>query len=469
MNSIKYITICIGTAIMLSSCAVGKKYSRPESNIPGEYREPITVTGDSVMLPWKTFFKDPKLIVLIEKALEKNKDVSVAMLSQQQLELSFKQAKLGLLPTADLSIGAGRNYLSKNSLNGSLSEQFTGEKFMDDYNLLFSLSWEVDIWGKTKMRKEGAHAEFFMQKENLSALKTRIIVQVAQAYYNLLALDEQLKVAEQNVLLSSETLTMINLQFNSAQVNSLAVEQAKAQKKTAELLIPQAKQHIAAQENALSILCGEYPDSIERTAGMEDYGLEQLFPDGIPANLLSRRPDLKAAEYAVVSANANAGLSKAAMYPTFSLTPSIGMNSFKFNNWFDLPGSLVKNLAGNIAQPVFQKKALKTQYEIAKIEVEKNAEIYRQSIMNAVGEVSDAMVKAKYADERIRLVTEKKVSLDKAVKDASLLYKSGMATYLEVILAQNNSLQNDIEVISIKKEKYDALTELYRALGGGTE
>lgn len=467
--SINNIIYGVGVATLLSSCSVSKKYSRPELETPQNYRNTVEMTSDTISLPYKTFFKDAHLIALIDKALDQNKDISVAMMSLRQLDLSYKQAKLGLLPTADLSISAARNYLSKTSLNGSLSEQFTGNQYMDDYSATLTISWEADIWGKVAMQKESARANFFMQRENLLALRTRIVSQVAQAYYNLITLDEQLKVASRNIALSDTTLQIIKLQFKSAQTNSLAVNQAEAQKKTAELLVLLAKQNIAIQEHALSILCGSFPDSITRASTMETTPFAESFPIGVPADMLSRRPDVRAAEYAVVVANAGTGLAKAQMYPSLRLTPSIGTNSFQFENWFDLPGSLVKNIAGNITQPIFQNKKLKTAYEIAKIEQEKSAEQFRLAVMTAVSEVSDALAKRQYANQRITLIEQKKITLQKAVNDAMLLYRSGMATYLEVIIAQNNSLQNDLEAITIQKERFDAQTDLYRALGGGAE
>lgn len=463
------IYLLLGTALYLSSCAVGRKYSRPEIETPVVYRQQISVTGDTVLLPWKTFFQDPKLVALINQAMVKNMDVSVAMLNLEQVNLSYKQAKLGLIPSLDLAIGASRNFPSKNSLNGSLNQQFTGERYLDDFNASLSLSWEADIWGKVKMQKEGAKANYLMQKENLAALRTRIYAQVAQSYNNLITLDEQLKVAERNTALSDSTLKMIRIQFKSAQVNSLAVAQAEAQKKTAELLVPLTKQNIEVQENALSILCGKFPDQIERASSRADLVHTELFQTGVPASLLSRRPDVKAAEYAVMAANANTGLAKAAMFPAFSLTPSVGMNSFKFNNWFALPGSLAKNFAANIAQPIFRKKELRTAYEIAQLEQQKSAEQFRLSVMTAVGEVSDALVKSKFAQERSLLVDEKRAALEKAGRDAMLLFKSGMATYLEVILAQNNSLQNELERTEIKRDQFNAIIDLYRSLGGGVE
>lgn len=463
------IYLFLAAGLYLSSCAVGKKYSRPELEVPEQYRQRINVTGDTVLLPWKTFFQDPKLVQLIDQAMQKNKDVAVAVLNLDQVELSYKQAKLGLIPSLDLAIGASRSFPSKNSLNGSLNEQFTGERYLDNFDATLSLSWEADIWGKVKMQKAAAKANYFRQKENLAALKTRIVAQVAQSYNNLITLDEQLKVAQKNAALSDSTLRMIKLQFRSAQVNSLAVNQAEAQKKTAELLVPLTKQNIEVQENALSILCGNFPDNIKRAESRVELIKTRLFPTGVPANLLSRRPDVKAAEFAVISANANSGLSKAAMYPALSLTPSVGMNAFKFTNWFDLPGSLTKNFAANLAQPILRKKELRTAYEIAKIEQQKAVETFRLSVMTAVGEVSDALVKSKYADERSKLVNEKRAALEKASRDATLLFKSGMTTYLEVIVAQNNSLQNELEQTEINRDQFNAVIDLYRSLGGGVE
>ncbi|MFQ6601817.1 efflux transporter outer membrane subunit [Flavobacterium sp. C3NV] len=469
MSVLYKIGISLFAGVLLTSCVVGKKYSRTDLNAPEKYREEITLTGDTILHPWKSYYKDPMLVSLIEKALVKNNEVLIAMKSMEQLDLTYKQAKLSLLPTLDFDAGASRSYQSKNSLNGSLSAQFTSKDYLDDYSANLRLSWEADIWGKAAMQKRDAKAGYFAQKENLSALKTRIIVQVAQSYYNLLGLDEQLKIAQKNIDLSNSTLSMMQMQYNSGLISSLALYQTEAQKKTAELLVPLAEANIAVQENALQILCGEYPDSITRAGNLDAAELNVALPSGVPAALLSRRPDVKAAEYAVMSANAKTGLAKATMYPTLSLSPSIGINSFEFDTWFNFPGSVTKTIAANLVQPIFKKRQLRTAYEIAILEQEKAVVQFKQSFITAVGEVSDAMSKLKNADKRMELATEKSVSLDKATHDANLLYKSGMATYLEVIVAQNSALQNDLDVVAIKLEKLNAAINLYRALGGGVE
>ena len=469
MKVVYNIGISLFTGMVLTSCVVGKKYSRADLNAPEKYREDITLTGDTILHPWKSYYKDPMLVSLIEKALVKNNEVLIAMKSMEQLDLTYKQAKLSLLPTLDFDAGASRSYQSKNSLNGSLSAQFIGKDYMDDYSANLRLSWEADIWGKAAMQKRDAKAGYFAQKENLSALKTRIIVQVAQSYYNLLGLDEQLKIAQKNIDLSNSTLIMMQMQYQSGLISSLALYQTEAQKKTAELLVPLAEANIAVQENALQILCGEYPDSITRSGNLDVAELNVTLSSGVPVSLLSRRPDVKAAEYAVMSANAKTGLAKATMYPTLSLSPSIGINSFEFDTWFNFPGSVTKTIAANLVQPIFKKRQLRTAYEIAVLEQEKAVFQFKQSFIVAVGEVSDAMSKLKNADKRMELATEKSVSLDKATHDANLLYKSGMATYLEVIVAQNSALQNDLDVVAIKLEKLNAAINLYRALGGGVE
>ncbi|WP_276875342.1 efflux transporter outer membrane subunit [Chryseobacterium joostei] len=467
--NIKNFLISGAMASVLVSCAVGKSYTRTDLQVPETYRESVQVTGDTVVLPWKTFFKDPKLIGLIDKALTRNNEVNVALKNIEQLNLVYKQAKLSLMPTLDFTAGANRSWASTNTLNGSLNEQFVGTKYMDDFSAALRLSWEIDIWGKAKMQKESAAAEYFAQKENLNAVKSRIIVQVAQAYYNLISLDEQLKIAEQNIELSNNTLKMMDLQFKAGQINSLAVQQSEAQKKTAELLIPLAKQNISVQENALSILCGEYPAKIEREGNLKMMIPENKLSQGLPAQLLSRRPDLKVAEFNVISLNAKTGLAKAAMYPSISLSPQIGVNSNKFSSWFDIPGSITKAVAANLAAPIFQKKELKTAYETALIEQEKAAINFKQSVMTAVGEVSDAMAKSQGSSERLQLLEQRTAILDKGINDALKLYKSGMATYLEVITAQNNKLQNDLEAINVTLERLNAEVDLYRALGGGAE
>lgn len=451
----------------IASCNVSKPILKNEVNLPDNYKNVQALASDSIRLSWKSFFKDPILDNLIDSALQHNLDVVTALKNMEQLDLAYKQSKLSLMPTLNGTAGANRQWPSKNSLNGSLSETFIGKPYMDDYSVNLALTWEVDIWGKYKLQQASARADYFAQKENLNALKTRLVVQVAQAYYNLQALDAQLQIAQQNILLSDSTVKMTELQYHSGQVNLLAVEQATAQKQTAEALLPSIIQNITVQENALSILTGNYPGQITRNKNWPDsYPKQDSLTIGVPAHLLSRRPDVKVAEYAVLKANAQAGLSKIAMYPSFSLSPSLGLNTYKFSNWFEMPGSLAKTVAINLTQPIFQKKSLQTAYKTAIIEQEKQVVAYKQVLMTAVQEVSDALAKQQGAKDRLATLKQKEATLNSAMLHASQLYQRGMATYLEVITAENNKLQNDLDVITTQLDGLNATTTLYRSLGG---
>ncbi|MCS4301561.1 NodT family efflux transporter outer membrane factor (OMF) lipoprotein [Chryseobacterium sp. BIGb0232] len=401
--------------------------------------------------------------------MEKNAEISIAIISLEQVELNYRQSKQSLLPIIGFTAGSSRSWISKNSLNGSLVEQFSSRNYIDDFDTSVRLSWEADIWGKAKLQKEQALIGYFMQKENLSALKTRIITQVAQAYYNLIALDEQLKIAQTNVFLSDKTLEMTKLQYQYSLTSSVGVAQSEAQKKTAEMIIPVAKKNIAVQENALSILCGQYPNAIERAGYLESTNTLADFETGVPVDMLANRPDVKAAEYDLMISNVRTNLAKIDMYPTFSITASSGLNSFNFSNWINIPGSLIKNMGVNLTQPIFNKAALKTAYKIAELNQEKLDKKFKQTIIIAAGEVADALAIIKNTDEQLFLATEKGKSLTKASEDVDLLYKNAKANYLEVIIAQNNALENELEIIAMKKEKLTSIIVLYRSLGGGSQ
>ena len=224
---------------------------------------------------------------------------------------------------------------------------------------------------------------------------------------------------------------------------------------------------MAIQENALSILTGKLPDNIVRTATLNDVAVPASMNAGLPAALLSRRPDVKSSELALTIANAQVGIAKANLYPTLSITASGGVDAFKFSKWFVMPASLFGTAAGSIAQPLLQHRQLQTQYKVAQVEREKTVLRFRQTVLNAVGEVSDALVQTEQTDKRYTIAAQRVTALQTAVGNANLLFKNGMATYLEVITAQANLLQSELELSSVRRNQLSAAVELYRSLGGG--
>lgn len=344
---------------------------------------------------------------------------------------------------------------------------FAGSKHIEDYNMSLGLSWEADIWGKIGRQKEAARDTYLQTEAAARAVQTQVVANVAQGFFNLLMLDAQLEIAHHNVILNDSTLMVIRLQKEAGQVNSLAVQQAEAQRLSAALLVPQLEQTIAIQENALRTLAGALPSKIERKVNLTAFAIPEHLTTGIPADILAIRPDVKAAELAVMAANARVGATQANMYPSLNITASGGINAFKASNWFNIPGSLFGTVAGGLTQPIFQRRQLKTQFEIAKVEKDKSVIEFKRSVVNAVTEVTDALVKLEKLKKQREIEESRVQTLKQAIKNAAMLFKNGMANYLEIITAQSNVLQSELNLMDIERQQLGAMVDLYRSLGGG--
>ncbi|MES2005759.1 MAG: efflux transporter outer membrane subunit [Bacteroidota bacterium] len=454
--------------VVLSACSVSKDIDKPAPELPASFRNTLSADSNSIAdLAWRDFFTEPSLQKLIDSAIVKNYDLQIALKNIELVQKVLLQTRYAYLPDVKLQAGAILNRPSDNSLNGISLSQFLGKSSIEDYTTAVGISWEADIWGKIKNQKAAALAEYLQTAEVRKAIQTNIVANVAKGFYNLLMLDAQLEVAKKNVLLNDSTLRMVTLQYTAGQVTELAVEQVTAQGLQALQLIPQFEQQITVQENALSILTGVLPEKTERNTTLSKMVIPAEATTGIPSEMVNRRPDVRRNELALTVANAKVGIGKANMYPSLNITASGGVNAFKASNWFSLPASLFGSVAGSITAPLFQRKQLQTQYEVAKTEREKTVIQFRQSVLVAVGEVSDALVKIEKLKEQQSIVSSRRSTLDKAITNAQLLFKNGMATYLEVLTAQGNLLQAELETDAVKNAQLNQHVELYRALGGG--
>jgi multidrug efflux system outer membrane protein len=456
--------------LLLSACNVSKDIQTPKPALPDTFRNAAVSSDTSSVaaIQWKSFFTDAILQKLIDSAILRNYDMQIAVKNIESSQLLFKQVKWNNVPQVDLNVTANTNRPSDNSLNGlSLSQDKISTKHIEDYSANLSLSWEADIWGKIRNQSKEALATYLQTQEAKKAIQTNIVTTVSQGYYNLLMLDEQLKIAKQNVRLNDSTLRIIRLQYDAGQVTLLAVQQAQAQQLTAAGLIPQFEQNITIQENALRILTGDLPGKIETASTLDQIQFPDNLSAGVPSALLSRRPDVRSAELSLQIANAKVGINKASMYPALRITASGGVNSFMANNWFNIPASLFGIVGASVVQPIFQHKQLKTQYDVAKVEREKTVLQFRQSVLNAVGEVSDALVRVEKLKAQQNITANRVNILNQATNNANLLFKNGLANYLEVITAQSNVLQSQLELATIKRDELSAISDLYRSLGGG--
>jgi NodT family efflux transporter outer membrane factor (OMF) lipoprotein len=456
--------------VILSACNVSKNVETPKPALPQSFGNVAATTDTSSIadIPWKSFFTDATLQKLIDSAIVKNYDMQIAIKNIEASELLVKQVKWNNVPQVDLGVTANTTRPSDNSVNGlSLSLAGIKTKHIEDYSANVSLSWEADIWGKIRNQSKSALAAYLQTAEAKKAIQTDIVANVSQGYYNLLMLDDQLAIAKRNVALNDSTLRIIKLQYDAGQVTSLAVQQAEAQRGAAAELVPQFERDITLQENALQILAGSLPGKVNRSATLNDISFADNLSAGVPSAIVSRRPDVRSQELALTIANANVGINKAQMYPALRITAEGGVNSFKASNWFNIPASLFGVVGGSLVQPLLDHKELKTKYEVAKVEREKTVIQFRQSVLVAVGEVSDAMVKIEKLKAQQTIAADRLKTLQHAISNSNLLFQNGLANYLEVITAQSNVLQSELELASIKRSELSAVSELYKALGGG--
>ena len=466
IKNIAYIAFISGAAI---SCKV-QKYEQPEVKMPEAFRSDSIVVEQNeniAKISYKDFFKDPVLVGLIDKAMVQNNDLQVALKQIEFASLAYTQSKWGNVPTISASANGNINRPSDNSMNGMMAGQFMGKRYMEDYTAALNFSWEADIWGKIKGRKEKALAEYLKTQEAAKAVKTQVVAAVVQGYYNLLMLDTQLEITKSNLTYADNTLKFLVKQQELGMITALAVQQQEIVKDQILKSIPAIESSVVTQENALSLLTGSMPGKIERSASLNNVQSTDHISAGVPMELLSYRPDVKTAELEVRKSAAAIHVAKMNMYPSLNITAQGGVNAFQISKWFSVPGSLFGMVAGAIAQPILNGKQLKTQYEQSKVMADQAEIGFKQSVLKAVGEVSDALVQIQKLEEQQKIAEGLVVKSNDAVKKADLLFKYNSATYVEVIIAQTNKLQIELELASLKAQRLNAITALYRSVGGG--
>ena len=336
------------------------------------------------------------------------------------------------------------------------------------YTAELNVSWEADIWAKLRNAKKAAVAEYLRSTDAARAVRTTLVSNVAQGYWNLKMLDEQIEIAKRNIELGETTLAIMRLQYDAGNVTSLAVDQQQAQLLAAKLALPKLEASRTAQENALSILAGRMPGTpIKRGKGYAPFAMPNGLGAGVPLALLSNRPDVRAAEESLMEAHAMTGVNKAMMYPSLAVTAQGGLNAIESSKWFSTPGSLFDALQGSLTQPIFHHSQLKSQYEQSKIRRDQAELPFRQTLLKAVGEVSNALTQVDKTGQEEKIAGERVTALRKAAGNSHLLFNSGMATYLEVIAAETSLLQSELELADVQRSRLSAIADLYRAVGGG--
>lgn len=456
MNMIrKTITITIFCAT-LTGCHIYRAYERPESvNVSDSlYRQPVADedTASLASLSWKELFTDPQLQQLIETGLNNNTDLSIARLKVKEAEALLMTSRLSYLPSVSLTP------------QGTLTSA-DGSKASKTYNLAASADWEIDLFGKLLNSKRGAQAALEQSEAYRQAVQTQLVATIANSYYTLLMLDEQLDISRRTAQTWDESVRTMKALKRAGQATEMAVAQTEAGKLAVDASVLSVERQINEMENSLSTLLGLSPQAIERSTLKE-----QQFPDtlstGVPLQLLSRRPDVRQCEAQLAVAYYATNSARSAFYPSITLSGSAG--------WTNATGATVTNpgqwlltAVGSLVQPLFNRGKNIANLKIAKAQQEEALLTFRQSLLDAGAEVNDALVQWQTARQRIQLDEQQVAALRSALRSSELLMQHSSQNYLEVLTARQSLLQAELDTTTDRFDEIQGVINLYHALGGG--
>lgn len=449
------LTVAFGT-----SCAVGPNFLRPPMATPDEYRGAVEATEATSIadLPWWDVFDDEVLQQLIRDALASNYDLKIAVERVEQARALAGVARSPFFPSIGYEGSAGRT--------GQPPLLSTPRYTTDLFYGAFTLAWEIDVWGRIRRSSEAAREALYATEEFRRGVLLSLVTGVAGAYLTLLELDQELAIARETTQSFQETLDLFTRRFQGGVGNKLQVARAQAALAQTEAQIPELERRIVFQENLISVLLGRNPGPIARGIPFEERPLPQPTPPGLPSALLERRPDILQAEHTIASENAQVGVAIANFFPKIGLTALYGGQSTELSDI--VKGNFsIWNVAGNAAGPVFQGLALIEQYRAQKASWRESVASYEQTVITAFSEVSNTLTaQTKLADVRAAL----EVTVDayqESVRLSRIRYDSGLATYYEVLEAQQLLFPAEISLAQAQLDQFLTVVTLYRALGGG--
>lgn len=455
------------TVLTVQSCFVAKEYTQPALLETENLYRTDNLPTDSLSIAdvsWKSMFTDTFLNQYIDEGLQNNMDIRIAIQQIIAAEAYFKQGKAGMFPTLAVNGSASTTYISGNGQQGAILRNL-GIDHIEQFEASGTLSWEADIWGKIRSNKRAFQASYLQSVAAHQAVKTQLVSNIAAAYYQLLALDAQLAITKETIATREIGVETIKALKDAGQVTQVAVDQNIALFNNAKSLQVDLETAIFKTENTLSILLGKAPQHFKRSS-MAAQKMTSDLKLGIPATLLSNRPDVMAAEYALKQAFELTNVAKSNFYPSLTLTASSGFQSLNFDNLFDA-NSLFANFLGGITQPVFNQRKIKTQYEVAKAQQEQALLNFKKSLLVAGNEVSNALFTYNAESQKFQYRQKEVEALRNAESNSEELLKNGYANYLDLLTAKQSALTAELNVIDSKLQQLLTVVNLYEALGGG--
>jgi multidrug efflux system outer membrane protein len=448
---------------LLAGCKVGPDYVRPAVDAPASFRFEVADAPDLVNTAWWEQFDDPVLSELIATSLQQNKDVRVAAARVQGAAGLLGTTRSSLFPQVGASAAAPRQQVSRFSGVNTLREDVN--RTFSTYQVLLSASWEIDFFGKLQRQTEAARANLLATEDGRRATLLALVASVANEYVGLLNLDKQLEISRRTAESRGESVRLFDLRYKGGVVSELELNQARSEYEQALAAIPDLERQIAQQENLLSVLLGRNPGPIPRGRTLDELTLPMV-PAGLPSELLERRPDLLQAEQNLIAANAQIGAAKALYYPTITLTGQTGTLSTQWSKLFT-GDSRTWSFGPSISLPIFSAGAIRGQVAQAEALQQQALYQYQQAIQTAFRETEDALVDQVKLRAQLAVQVRRLTALKTSARLARLRYDNGYTSFLEVLDAERSLFIAELDYAQNQGELYQALVNLYKAMGGG--
>ncbi|PHR94803.1 MAG: RND transporter [Leeuwenhoekiella sp.] len=430
-------------------------------------------TTNTALINWKAYFTDPYLARLIDSALVHNQELNM-MLQEIAISKSEIRAKKGeYLPFVGFGAAAetekvGR-YTSQgaNDANTEIKEGVEFPEPLPNYKFGLQATWELDIWGKLRNAKKAAVLNYLSSVEGRNFMVTQLVGEIAQSYYELLALDNQLAIVNRNIEIQGNAFRIVKLQKEAAKATGLAVSKFEAEVLSTRSLQYEIQQKITETENRINFLVGRFPQPVERTAVSFMDIRPAMLNAGIPAQLLENRTDVKQAELALQAAKLDVKVAKARFYPSLGISAGVGFEAFKTKFLLNSPESLLYSIAGELTAPLINRNEIKAAYIGANAKQVQAVYEYEQTVLNAYIEVANQLAKVSNLEKSYDLKTQQVEALNRSVDIAGQLFGSARADYMEVLMTQRDALESNFDLVETKVAQLNAYVQLYQALGGG--
>ncbi|MFZ0596907.1 MAG: TolC family protein [Flavobacterium sp.] len=470
--------IALGICLTVAGCKAPAPEAAPTTSTPVPESFGTTAqtqdSNNTSALQWKDYFKDQNLVDLIDVALKNNQELNITL---QEIEIAKNDIRVRkglLLPTLGVRAGAGVEKVGRYTSQGAgdaTTEIKPGVETPDplgDFTISAYANWEVDIWKKLRNSKKAALNRYLATVEGKNFVITNLIAEVADSYYELLALDTQLDIVKQTITLQSNALEIVKIQKQASRATELGVKKFEAEVLTSKSLEFGILQQIKEAENKINFLLARYPQEIKRTTSTNFLSLlPAAVSSGIPSQLLANRPDVKQAELELVASKLDVKVARAEFYPSLDISAAVGVNAFKPSYLFTFPESILYSLAGDLAAPLINRNAIKAEFASANAKQLQALYNYDRTVLNAYLEVSNQLSKIENLQKGYDLKSQQVDALNTSIDVSNDLFKSARVDYFEVLMTQRDALEAKLELVDTKKEQLNAAVHVYRDLGGG--